>query len=274
MNSMMIKAKLKKISKDRNINFNILLRFFMYERFIERLSISKYRDKFVLKGGFLISTFFGVENRSTLDIDTLIRNASFNEATIKAMILEILKLDIGDGSILEFLKIQQIRDENVYGGYRVSIAVIYENMRDSFHIDVATGDHITPEAVNFNYLPIIGNMPIKILAYNMETILAEKMETILNRAEASTRMKDYYDVFLIYKMYWLKIDKNILKDAFKNTFSNRGFTGNINELLHSIENSRLLKEKWNSYSNKNIYSKNIKYDDLSKMIKSIIIEAI
>ncbi|KAF0092363.1 MAG: Uncharacterized protein FD141_547 [Fusobacteria bacterium] len=270
MNSMMVKAKLKNICRARNVDFNSVLRFYMYDRFIERLAVSRYRDNFILKGGFYLSTFFGVENRTTLDIDTLIKNTIFNELNIKKMILEIIALDIGDNSVLEFLKIEEIREDHIYGGYRVSISVTFENMKDRFHIDVATGDPITPEAINYDYLPIINDQPIKIMAYNMETILAEKTETILNRAEACTRMKDYYDVYLIYKMYWKNIVKNNLINAFKNTFLNRNFKGNIKNLMHIIENSTILKEKWNNYSKKNNYSKNIQYEEITNIIKQII----
>lgn len=174
MNSMQLKDKLRSISKEKNVDFNTLLRLYMYDRFLERLSKSKYRDNFVLKGGFYLSTLFGVENRATMDIDTAFRNASFDEETIIKMINEIVSIKIDDNAKLSYLGIEPIRDEDEYGGFRVTIQVEYETMKQSFHIDIATGDPITPKEIRYKYLPLLGDYYVDLYAYNMETILAEK----------------------------------------------------------------------------------------------------
>lgn len=198
MNSMQLKDKLKIISKDKNVDFNTLLRLYMYDRFIERLSISNYKDNFILKGGFYLTTLFGIENRTTMDIDTAFKNAKFNEETIIKMICDIISIKINDNVNFNFLGITSIRDEDEYGGFRVSIQVELENIKELFHIDIAIGDPITPKEIRYKYKPILGKKYIDLWAYNIETILAEKIETILSRAELNGRMRDFYDVYLIY----------------------------------------------------------------------------
>ncbi len=191
MNSMQLKDKLRNISKEKNIDFNTLLRLYMYDRFIERLSVSKYRDNFVLKGGFYLSTLFGVENRATMDIDTAFRNANFDEETIVKMIKEIISIEVDDNAKLEYIGISPIRDEDEYGGFRVDIQIKIDNIKEKFHIDIATGDPITPKEINYKYKPILGDNYVKLWAYNIETVLAEKVETILSRVELNGRMRDF-----------------------------------------------------------------------------------
>ena len=181
MNSMQLKDKLKNISKEKNIPFNALLRLYMYDRFIERLGKSKYKDNFILKGGFYLSTLFGIESRTTMDIDTAFRNANFDEKTIIAMIKEIVSIEIDDNAKLSYLGITLIRDEDEYGGFRVEIQVKIENIKENFHVDIATGDPITPKEIRYKYRPILGYKYISLWAYNVETVLAEKLETILKR---------------------------------------------------------------------------------------------
>lgn len=158
MISRQIKDKLKNIARSKDISFNILLRIYMYERFIERLAFSKYKDNFILKGGFYLSTLFGVESRITMDIDTAFKNANFDEATIVKMIQEISSIDIGDGASIVFLGISNIRDEDEYGGFRVDLQVEIDKIKERFHIDIATGDPITPKEIIYKYKPILSNV--------------------------------------------------------------------------------------------------------------------
>ena len=192
MNSMQLKDKLRNISKEKNIDFNTLLRIYMYDRFIVRLAMSKYKNNFILKGGFYLSTLFGVENRSTMDIDTAFKNASFNKETIVEMMKEIVSIKVNDNAKLFYLGIELIRDEDEYGGFRVDISAQIEGIKEKFHIDIATGDPITPSEINYKYRPILSNSYINILAYNIETVLAEKLVTIFSRAELNGRMRDFY----------------------------------------------------------------------------------
>ena len=178
----------------------------MYDRFIERLSVSKYKDNFILKGGFYLSTLFGVENRTTIDIDTTFRNANFNEETIVKMIKEIVLIEIDNNAKLSYLGISSIRDEDEYSGFRVDIQIKIDNIKEKFHIDIATGDPITPKEINYKYKPIMGDRYVKLWTYNIETVLAEKIETVLSRVELNGRMRDFYDIYLIYTKDWSNIN--------------------------------------------------------------------
>ena len=262
MNSMQLKEKLKKISQEKNIDYNTLLRFYMYDRFLERLSKSKYRDNFILKGGFYLSTLFGVENRTTMDIDTAFRNADFNEETIVKMIKEIVSIEIDDNAKLSYLRIEPIRDDDKYGGFRVTIQVEYENMKQSFHIDIATGDPITPKEIRYKYLSLLGEYYIDLFAYNMETVLAEKIETILSRVELNGRMKDFYDIYLIYTKDWDNINKANFNKALLKTFSKREYSGNPFETIALIRDSEVLRKRWKDYQKNYEYAKDIGYDDI------------
>lgn len=278
MNSMQLKDKLRNISKEKNVDFNTLLRLYMYDRFIERLAVSKYKDNFILKGGFYLSTLFGVENRTTMDIDTAFRNADFKEETIVLMIKEIISIDISDNAKLNYLGIEPIRDEDEYGGFRIVILVEFENIKEKFHLDIATGDPITPKEIKYNYKPILGKDYIKLWAYNIETVLSEKIETILNRLELNGRMRDYYDVYLIYKKDWENINIEHFRKALENTFSKREYTRDVYDDLNKIKTSISLKRRWDIYKNKYDYAKDIAFEDilicLDEIISIVILETI
>lgn len=262
MNSMQLKEKLKKISQEKNIDYNTLLRFYMYERFLERLSKSKYRDNFILKGGFYLSTLFGLKNRTTMDIDTAFRNADFSEETIVKMINEIVSIEVDDNAKLSFLRIEPIREDDEYGGFRVTIQVEYENMKQSFHIDIATGDPITPKEIRYKYLSLLGEYYIDLYAYNVETVLAEKIETILSRVELNGRMKDFYDIYLIYTKDWDNINKTNFNKALLKTFAKREYSGNPFETIDLIRDSEVLRNRWKDYQRNYEYAKGIGYDDI------------
>lgn len=270
MNSMQLKDKLRSISKEKNVDFNTLLRLYMYDRFLERLSKSKYRDNFVLKGGFYLSTLFGVENRATMDIDTAFRNASFDEETITKMINEIVSIKIDDNAKLSYLGIEPIRDEDEYGGFRVTIQVEYETMKQSFHIDIATGDPITPKEIRYKYLPLLGDYYVDLYAYNMETILAEKIETMLNRLELNGRTRDFYDIYLIYKKEWQNINIDHFRKAIDKTFTKREYKGDPFEGLDIIRNSEMLKERWNKYQRNFSYAEGIEFEDIMNCLEIMI----
>ena len=270
MNSMQIKDKVKNIALKRNVDFNTVLRLYMYDRFIERLACSKYKDNFILKGGFYLSTLFGVENRSTMDIDTAVRNLNFTEDNIKKIIRDIISIDIDDNAVIELIDILPIRSEDEYGGFRVVLNVKIENMRERFQIDIATGDPITPSAIGYEYKPILGDDKIRLWAYNVETLLAEKVETILSRGEYSSRTRDYYDIYLIYTKYWDNLNKNDFRLAVENTFSKRGYKNNIVDDVKIITNSSILEKRWLAYSKKNDYANNISYEEIMDCLERIV----
>lgn len=269
-----LKEELKKIAKEKDVDFNIVMRFYMYERFIERLSKSKYKDNLILKGGFFLSNLFGMESRSTMDIDAVIRNIKFNHEKTRVMIQEILNINIPDNVKFTIDKIQEIRDRDEYGGLRITINFKLENIKDKFHIDITTGDPIYPGPIDYSYESLIDNKVYKVLSYNLETVLAEKIETILSKLEANSRMKDYYDIYLIYKLGSDKISEFKLREAAKRTFKKREFKYDIIVNLNIIKDSSVLKRSWKSYARKNKYAKNILFEEtivyLEKFIEVLI----
>lgn len=265
-----VKDKLTNISKEKNVDFNSVMRFYMYDRFVERLSKSKYKDNFILKGGFYLSKLFGLDNRSTMDIDTAIRKTKFTEENIIKMITEIINKDVDDNVKFGIEKTKLIRNEDEYGGLRITINFTLENMRDSFHIDIATGDPIHPGPDDYKYESLIGNEVYKVWSYNLETVLAEKIETILSKLEASSRMKDYYDIYLIHKFKFNKVNKTKFRGAVEKTFEKREFNADLIANLNVVKDSKILRDKWTSYSRKNSYARNLEFDETIKCLEEFI----
>ena len=269
-NAQSVKDKLKTIAKQRNVDFNLVMRFYMYDRFMERLVTSKYKNNFILKGGFYLSKLFGIDNRNTIDIDTAIQNTELDKENIKSIINEILNIDTNDNVIFLLEEITPIREEDEYGGLRVTVIFKLDNIKDKFHIDIATGDPIYPGPKYYNYQTLINNKEYKVLTYSIETILAEKIETILSKLEKSSRMKDYYDIYMIYKFEFEKISKNNLKIAIEKTFKKRDFNQNPIKNIEIIKSSEILKMKWKSYTLKNKYAKNIDFNETIKCLEQFI----
>lgn len=272
------KDKLRNIAREKNIDFNCVMRFYMYDRFIERLSKSQYRDNFVLKGGFYLSRLFGIDNRSTMDIDAAIRKAKFTNSNIIKMITDIINININDNVKLNIIKTEPIRTEDEYGGLRITIVFNLETIKDQFHIDVATGDPIYPRPISFNYESLIDNEVYKVWSYNLETVLAEKIETILSKLETSSRMKDYYDIYLIYKFKFDTINKEKFRGSVEKTFKKRKFDADLMTNLSIVKESKVLRERWLSYSRKNSYARDVEFEEtlecLEKLIDILILHVI
>ena len=273
-----VKDKLKNISREKNVDFNSVMRFYMYDRFVERLSKSKYKDNFILKGGFYLSKLFGLDNRSTIDIDTAIRKTEFTEENLIVMINEIISIDVGDNVKFKIEKTELIREEDEYGGLRITINFMLENIKDKFHIDLATGDPIYPRPDNYKYESLIGDEIYKVWSYNLETILAEKIETILSKLETSSRMKDYYDIYLIYKFKFDTINKEKFRGSVEKTFKKRKFDADLMTNLSIVKESKVLRERWLSYSRKNSYARDVEFEEtlecLEKLIDILILHVI
>lgn len=265
-----VKDKLKNISREKNIDFNSVMRFYLYDRFVKRLSKSKYKDNFILKGGFYLSKLFGLDNRSTMDIDTAIRKVEFTEENLIKMINEIINIDVEDNVKFKIEKTEPIRDEDEYGGLRITINFMLEKIKDKFHIDLATGDPIYPRPDNYRYESLTEDEIYKVWSYNLETILAEKIETILSKLETSSRMKDYYDIYLIYKFKFDKIDREKFRGSVEKTFKKRKFDADLMTNLNIVKESSILKEKWISYARKNNYAKDIPFEETLKCLEDFI----
>ena len=267
-----LKAKVSNLSKETNIPNKYIIQNFMFESLLKRISISNYKDKFIIKGGLLLSSIFGVNLRSTMDLDTSIKGFPLTKENLGKVINEIIAIDVDDNIILTLVNIKDIRLEDEYSGFNVNLNAEFDGLRTNLMIDVTTGDVITYKEVEFNYKTIFDDETISIMSYNFETIIAEKFETILSRNIDNTRMKDYYDLYMFVNLKWNDIDKTLLKEAIKNTSKKRE-TENIIEssdkYIELIENDNSLKDLWNSYISNYKYAKDISYDDTIKAIRTI-----
>ena len=271
-NMQSLMSKTKRFAEDNGILVQEVLQNYMFERFLDRLSKSEYSEKFIIKGGFLLSSIMGISMRTTMDIDAHITGMDFDEDEIYSMINRIVNIPIDDDVAFEIDKSSPIKEESEYGGYRFKLIARLNNLRIPFSVDVSTGDLITPRAIEYNYKTILENENIKLFTYNNETIIAEKLETILKRNIANSRMKDYYDIYYFATYKWKDIDFNILKQAVSRTFKHREsekYLQDFNNLLDDISNNKDLILRWDKYTKEHEYAKEVTYDEVINSIKKI-----
>lgn len=263
--SRQLKALVRNISKGDSVKAQIIIRNYVMERFLERLSLSKYCNNIILKGGTLVAAMVGLDNRSTMDIDTTIKNLPLSEENARGIIEEITSVYIDDGINFSIKSVATIMDETDYPGIRVMLDTTLETMRTPLKIDFSTGDIITPHEVVYSFKLLFEERTISILAYNLETILAEKMETLISRGTANTRMRDFYDLYVLENTQLQNINNNVLKTAFVNTSEKRGSSALINTMnliLNEIEISSIMQSLWKSYQRKFDYASDIGWDDI------------
>jgi len=244
----------------------------MFEALLKRIEKSNYKDNFIIKGGFLLSSLFGVDNRTTLDLDTTLKGISLTKENIEKIIDEIINIDVDDNIEFSIFSIKDIRLEEKYSGFCVHLNANFEGLKKHLLIDITTGDVITYREINFSYKTIFDDEIINIMAYNIETIVAEKFEAILSKNIENTRMKDYYDLYIFTSLKWDKIDKEILKKAILNTCNNRESNEYLNDSDYYIDmicKNEFIKKLWNDYKNKYSYAKNISFEDTIKVIEKI-----
>ena len=267
-----LKAKASNLSKKTNIPNKYLIQNFMFEALLKRISKSKYKDKFIIKGGFLLSSIFGVNLRSTMDLDTTIKGLPLDRETITKVINEIISIDLDDNVNLEIENIKDIREEELYSGFEVNLKAEFDGLKTNLMIDITTGDVITYKEVEFKYNTLFDNETINIMTYNYETIIAEKFESIISRNIDNTRMKDYYDLYMFVNLKWNDINKDTLRKAIINTSKARetlDYIDNASKYIELISDDERLKSLWNSYQNNYEYAKNIKFIDTINAIKVI-----
>ncbi len=267
-----LKAKVANLANKTGIPNKYLMQSFMFEALLKRISSSKYKDKFIIKGGFLLSSIFGVNLRSTMDLDTTIKCLALNRDVIKKIINEIISIDLNDNIKLEIESIKEIREEELYSGFKVNLKVEFDGLKTNLIIDITTGDVITYKEVEFKYNTLFEGEIINIMTYNYETIIAEKFESIISRNIDNTRMKDYYDLYMFVNLKWNDINKETLKKAIFNTSKNRNtlnFIENSNKYIELISDDKRLKYLWDSYQNNYEYAKNISFEDTIKALRKI-----
>lgn len=242
----------------------------MFERIIERLSLSPYKDKFILKGGLLISAILGVAERTTMDMDTTIKGFPMDETSIRNAIIEILDHPVNDGIKFQFLGLTPIREDDEYENYRVSIQATYGKMKIPMKIDITTGDEITPKEIQFSYPFLFDDRRVLVKAYTQETILAEKYETIIRRNVGNTRARDFYDLHLLYRLYRENADWDLLKQALLATAKKRtslSILQDAKRVLPILEESTVLQDLWKRYQTHNLYAEQITYPAIMETIK-------
>ena len=267
-----LKAKVYNLAKQTNIPNKYLIQNFMFEALLKRISKSKYKDKFIIKGGLLLSSIFGVNLRSTMDLDTTIKGLPLNRETITKVINEIISIDVEDNIKLEIENVKDIREEELYLGFGVNLKAEFDGLKTNLMIDITTGDVITYKEVEFKYSTIFDNETINIMTYNYETIIAEKFESIISRNIDNTRMKDYYDLYMFVNLKWNDINKDTLKNAIFNTSKARetlDYIDNASKYIELINDDSRLKSLWNSYQNNYEYAKGIEFVDTINAIKVI-----
>lgn len=263
-NAMQLKALLKNMAKQKNISAQLVLQNYMLERLLERVSISHYHDNFILKGGFLIAAMVGLDTRATMDMDATIKGYPVNEETIRTMFEKICSIQIDDDVTFSFRNIGEIREGDKYTGYRVALTADYPPMAVPLKLDITTGDKITPKEIEYSFKLLLEDRSISILAYNLETILAEKLETVISRSDQNTRPRDYYDIYVLIKLQSHNIDFSSLKDALAATCNKRGSAEVIKEyiqIMKRVKNSSAMQELWFKYQQEFDYAVDILFED-------------
>lgn len=270
--AMSLKGKIKNYAKNNNIAAQVVLQNYMFERFLERLSLSEYSDKFVVKGGMLIAAIVGLDTRSTMDLDTTLRNLPLTEEQIIEALSAICKIDLKDDVLFKIKLVLPIRKDDVYGGYCVRLDAIYDTIVTPLSIDISTGDIITPAAMKYEFGGIFDDdVKISLWGYNIETVMAEKVETILSRGVFTSRPRDFYDVFILGTTQ--KYDKEIFKEALNATAIHRGSSkkiSDVNGIIEQISSNTDLKNMWEKYRDRFTYAREISYENIIDTLKTIL----
>ena len=270
-----IKRLAKEIENKNDLNYYEILQRYMFERVLERISVSNYQDNFILKGGLLLSAMFGIGNRMTKDMDATIMGIDVSKDKMLKVLNEILSIDLKDGVTFDVVDITDIREDDEYGGNKYHIVGKLQSLKVNLEIDISTGDKVTPRELKYKYPLIFEDRTIMITSYNIETILAEKIETVLWRGVFNSRMKDFYDIYYFLTKLRKDIDINILKEAVDNTFTKRNsfeYLNDYEQIINSIIGNERIEKLWNIYSNKYKYPNGIDITEILNLLKDIINE--
>lgn len=267
-----IKGRIKSVAKQNNADARTLMRIYMMERFLERLAQSEYRDNFIIKGGILVTAMIGVAHRSTMDIDTSMKNLNLSAEDALRVVNQVKDIDLDDGVSFEVKDVSNIMDEMEYPGIRVTMNANVGRLITPLKIDISTGDVITPRAIEFNYDLLLEDRSISLWSYNLETILAEKLQTVLARGILNTRMRDFYDIQMLLDTYEDKVNKAVLKDAFAATCKKRGtdhLQEQAEEIIKIIEADEQLQVLWRAYQKKYSYAAEIDYASVISGVRKL-----
>lgn len=271
-NAMQLKAIMKNIAKEKHISAQLVMQNFMLERLLERISVSKYQQNFILKGGFLIAAMVGLDIRATMDMDATIKGFPVNEQTVRKMFEEICKIELADNVTFSFRSIGEIREGVEYTGYRVSMSANYPPMAVPLKVDITTGDRITPREMEYRFKLLLEDRSISVLAYNLETIMAEKLETVITRGDQNTRPRDYYDIYMLAKLQSSNIEINTLKAALNATVEKRDSAAVVkdyHEIIDSVRCSEVMQNQWKNYQKDFEYAADIVFEDVCDLVMQL-----
>lgn len=271
-NAMQLKAIIKNIAKEKSISAQLVMQNYMMERLLERISLSSYQNHFILKGGFLIAAMVGLDTRATMDMDATIKGIPMSEQSVKNMFLEICKIELQDDVVFSFLSISEIREGDEYGGYRVALTANFPPMAIPLKLDITTGDKITPREIAYDFKLLLEDRSIRVFAYNLETVLAEKLETIISRSDQNTRPRDFYDVYVLQKLQSHNIKIELLREAIVVTSEKRSSLQIIKNYKHIIEiirDSNVMNQRWINYQKDFDYAKDIEFEEVCDSVLEI-----
>ena len=274
-NAMQLKAIIKKLAREKHISAQLVMQNFMLERLLERISVSKYQRNFILKGGFLIAAMVGLDTRATMDMDATIKGLPVNEQTIQEMFNDLCKIELNDDVSFEYNSISEIREEDQYSGYRVSLTAKYLPMAVPLKLDITTGDKITPREIEYKFRLLFEDRSISVLAYNLETVLAEKLETIISRGDQNTRPRDYYDVYILVKLQYSNINVESLRKALVNTAEKRNtidIVRGYSSIMAVVKSSEIMQQRWLKYQKDFEYASDIAFEDTCDTVMQIMSE--
>ena len=274
-NAMQLKAIIKNLAKEKHISAQLVMQNFMLERLLERISVSEYQQNFILKGGFLIAAMVGLDTRATMDMDATIKGLPVNEQTVRKMFEEICKIELDDDVTFCLRSIGEIREGDEYTGYRVSLSANYPPMAVPLKLDITTGDKITPKEIEYQFKLLLEDRSISVLAYNLETIMAEKLETVISRGDQNTRPRDYYDIYILAKLQYSNIESNSLKAALNATAQKRGSSEvlkSYHKIMEVVRNSEIMQKQWKNYQKDFEYATDIIFEDVCDAVVQIMDE--
>lgn len=271
--AMQLKAKIRNLAQNNHVPAQAVLQNFMLERLLERIALSKYKDRVILKGGMLIASMVGINNRTTMDMDATLRGYPLSGESIRVAISDICAIQLDDEITLTLDHIEPIRVDDEYGGFRVAISAKFESISTPLKIDITAGDIITPDAIRYTFRSHFEDKAIEVWAYNVETILAEKVETILRRSVLNTRPRDFYDVYIIMKTQSQAVNKKIFAAALKATSEKRMSLTALREkekILLTIQSDSIMRQRWDRYSKENYYANGIGFDKVIGIFMEIL----
>ena len=267
-----LKGAIRNIAKDKNVRSQEVLQMFLFERILDRLAASSYKNNFILKGGLLISSMIGISERTTMDMDTTVRGIDMAEDKIERIVKEVLSIDAEDGIHFTYKRIEPIREDDDYNNFRVYMDAEYGKIKNPMKIDITTGDEITPAAVRYDYPLLFEERSIPVMAYTLETILAEKYETVIRRNIGTTRARDFYDLYALFHVRKEQIRVSILKDAVEHTARKRGSLELLfewKEIIQDIREEKALQKLWTNYVEENFYASKLTFEAVVDVVSEI-----